>query len=329
MKNIKKQRALSFALLALLLAFALLFSGCDGFLSGDTGGGANDGTPTVQSEPIDVTLYGSSFTIPAYTDSPYTPINNNIPFFTEDEIVTECFEHYSPLDSLGRCGVVSACCGKATMPPEGDERGSISHVKPSGWVQGEYDSKLVDGRWLYNRSHLIGWQLTDEDDNAKNLITGTRYFNVEGMLRFENMVADYIRETGNLVMYRVTPVYIGDNLVANGVLMEAYSVHDGGEDLSFCVFCYNVQPGVLIDYKTGANMLDNGYNAFPEEEEKGDGGTQDSADETYILNTSSKKIHKPSCSSVADMSEANKSEHKGSIDGLLDDGYTTCGSCFR
>lgn len=188
--------------------------------------------------------------VPAYSGQAYVVINGGKPYFEEDEITTESYEHYGELDSLGRCTVTMACIGKDIMPTQ--ERGDISSVKPTGWVQNFYDH--VEGKALYNRAHLIGFQLTGENANRQNLITGTRYFNVEGMLPFENMVADYLREFPHRhVMYRVTPVYQGDNLVAGGVLMEAWSVEDGGEGVCFCVFAYNVQPGVVIDYKTGEN----------------------------------------------------------------------------
>lgn len=188
--------------------------------------------------------------IPEYEDQPYVEINANEPFFTEDEITTEVFEKYSPLDKLGRCGVAYANICMELMPTE--KRGEISKVKPSGWHNKPYD--FVDGRYVYNRCHLIGHQLAGEDANERNLITGTRYFNVEGMLPFENMVADYIRENPkNHLLYRVTPIYNGNNLVADGVLMEAFSVEDNGEGVKFCVFCYNVQPGVYINYATGEN----------------------------------------------------------------------------
>ena len=186
-------------------------------------------------------------TIPEYSSSPYVEINNNVPYFTEEDYTNEPFEKYSDLDENGRCGVAYANICKETMPPDGDERGSISSVKPTGWVQNEYD-----GEYLYNRCHLIGYQLSDEDANKENLITGTRYLNVEGMLPFENKVADYIKEnSNNHVLYRVTPVFDGDNLLATGVEMEAYSVEDQGQGVCFNVFVYNVQPGVMIDYATG------------------------------------------------------------------------------
>lgn len=188
--------------------------------------------------------------IPEYTGEIYVEINNNKPYFEESEYTKESFEKYSNLDELGRCGVAYANISKETMPPEGDERGSISSVKPTGWEQVKYD-----GEYLYNRCHLIGYQLSDEDANELNLITGTRYFNVNGMLPFENKVADYIKENeNNHVLYRVTPIFEGENLLAKGVEMEAYSVEDNGQGVCFNVFVYNVEPGVTIDYLTGKSV---------------------------------------------------------------------------
>ncbi len=190
--------------------------------------------------------------VPAFSGEPYVVIDDNQPHF--DETNTDSFESYSELDALGRCGTAYANIGSDLMPTE--ERESISNVKPSGWVNREYDADLVDGRYLYNRCHLIGYQLTGENANEKNLITGTRYLNVEGMLPFENMVADYIKETDNHVLYRVTPIFEGDNLVASGVHMEALSVEDDGEGICFNIYAYNNQPGITIDYATGENWLD-------------------------------------------------------------------------
>ncbi len=189
-----------------------------------------------------------SYEVPAYTDSPYVEINGNIPFFTEEDLSTESFESYSELDFLGRCGMAFANIGQDLMPTE--ERGQIGSVKPSGWHTVKYPDLIAD-LYLYNRCHLIGYQLSGENANEKNLITGTRYMNIEGMLPFENQVGDYVRKTGNHVLYRVTPKFTDDNLVADGVLMEAYSVEDDGVGVSFCVFVYNVQPGIVIDYATG------------------------------------------------------------------------------
>lgn len=189
--------------------------------------------------------------IPEYNGEPYIAINGNVPFFEDTEVTATSFEEYSDLDNLGRCGVAMASVGQDIMPTE--ERGSIGQIKPAGWHTVKYD--CVDGKYLYNRCHLLGYQLTGENANERNLITGTRYLNVDGMLPFENMVADYVMETGNHVMYRVTPIYTGNNLVADGVLMEGYSVEDQGEGITFCVYVYNVQPGVRIDYATGDSSL--------------------------------------------------------------------------
>ncbi|MBR6551873.1 MAG: DNA/RNA non-specific endonuclease [Clostridia bacterium] len=195
----------------------------------------------------------SSSDIPTYSGNAYVAINNNQPNFSSKELTTSAYEHYSNLDGLGRCGVAIASCGKEIMPKDGEQRKSISNIKPTGWVQAQYD--CVSGKYLYNRCHLIGWQLSAENANNKNLITGTKYLNTSGMLPFENMVADYIDETNNHVAYRVTPVYKGNNLVASGVQIEAYSIEDNGDGICFNVFCYNVQPGVTIDYLTGASYL--------------------------------------------------------------------------
>ena len=188
--------------------------------------------------------------IPEYTNSPYVEINNNIPSFTKEDYTTKPFETYSDLDNLGRCGIAYANICTEIMPAQGEKRTEISMVKPSGWKNAKYEG-IVEGNYLYNRCHLIGYQLAGENANEKNLITGTRYFNVTGMLPFENMVADYVKETNNHVYYRVTPIFEENNLVASGVLMEAKSVEDNGEGILFNVYCYNVQPGIQINYATG------------------------------------------------------------------------------
>lgn len=185
-------------------------------------------------------------------ETTFVAINNNVPTFTEEEKAkarSGSFEYYSELDSLGRVGIAHANLGKETMPQKGEKRGAIGRVKPSGWQSLKFES--VDGKYLYNRSHLIGWQLSAENDNEKNLATGTRFFNVDGMLPFENLVADYIKNTGNHVLYRVTPIFEGDELVMRGLQMEAYSVEDDGAGVSYNVFVYNAQPGIYIDYLTG------------------------------------------------------------------------------
>ena len=276
--------------------------------------------------------------IPEYTDSPYVAVNGNVPYFTEDDLTAVSFERYSDLDSLGRCGVAYASVSTDTMPTE--KRGSIGEVKPTGWINAKYD--FVDGKYLYNRCHLIGYQLTAENANEKNLITGTRYLNVQGMLPFENMTADYVKETKNHVLYRVTPVFKGDNLVADGVLMEAESVEDKGEGVEFCVFVYNVQPRVTIDYATGDSWLDeNGTGSQKAEKEtKTVAETETQAEKqtqapavpakqtsTYILNTNSKKFHKPGCSAVSQMKESNKAEFTGTRDEVIAKGYDPCKKC--
>lgn len=185
--------------------------------------------------------------IPEYSGNPYVELNGNVPYFTDEELSTTAFELYSELDSLGRCGACYANICKEIMPTE--ERGSIGMMKPTGWHTVKYD--CITDRYLYNRCHLIGYQLAGENANEKNLITGTRYLNVDGMLPFENEVADYVDETDNHVLYRVTPVFSDDNLVASGVIIEAKSVEDKGAGVQFNVYCYNVQPGISIDYIDG------------------------------------------------------------------------------
>lgn len=198
--------------------------------------------------------YSSEITFPAYGGQPYIEVNGNVPFFTSEEKVTETFEIYSKLDDYGRCGVAYANLSKETMPT--GERGEIAMVKPSGWHTVKYPD-VIEDLYLYNRCHLIAWCLSGENANEQNLITGTRYLNIEGMLPFENEVAEYVKETNQHVLYRVTPIFTDDNLIADGVLMEAYSVEDSGKGVSFCVFVYNVQPGIEIDYKTGESRLRN------------------------------------------------------------------------
>ena len=266
---------------------------------------------TQQTSSSSVTTMES---IPEYSGEPYIVLNNNEPDFDEEYFTTESFETYSDLDSLGRCGVAFANVGKDIMPTE--ERGSISQVKPTAWHSVKYD--CVDGKHLYNRCHLIGFQLTGENANEKNLITGTRYLNVVGMLPFENMVADYVKETNNHVLYRVTPVFEGDNLLAKGVQIEAESVEDNGEDILFNVFCYNNQPGIVLDYKTGESKQ-----ATAEDD---DFSVNDDTVK-YILNTNSKKFHELDCSSVSTMKKDSKQEFVGTKKQLEAQGYTPCGIC--
>ena len=278
--------------------------------------------------------------IPAYSGSAYVAINGNTPYFTSSDYTTTAYEEYSPLDNWGRCGVATACVGLETMPTE--DRGSIGQVKPSGWHTVRYDG-IVDGNYLYNRCHLIGYQLTAENANTMNLITGTRYLNIEGMLPFENMVADYVKETGNHVLYRVTPVFEGNNLVASGILMEASSVEDKGASISYCVYAYNVQPGVQIDYATGDSWADGSVQPDLSGSSSSSSSTSSSAAAgaaatttqqpqqstpvtgNYILNENTKKFHYPDCHSVNQMK--NPIAYDGSRDDLIFQGYEPCKNC--
>lgn len=268
-------------------------------------------------------------------------VNGNVPYFTVDELAYASsnpgYESYPALDSLGRCGAAIACLGTETMPAEGEERGSIGMVKPSGWHTVKYDS--VEGKYLYNRCHLIGWQLSDENANERNLVTGTRYMNVDGMLKWEDDVAQYIRSTGNHVLYRCTPVFQGDELVCRGVLIEAQSIEDAGAGVKFAVWCYNAQPGIHIDYATGDSRQ---MQALPAASDSAgadaSAASQDSAPsqaessnaaqtQSYVLNTNTKKFHKPSCSSVSKMSAKNRSDVEDTRDDLIAQGYSPCGNC--
>lgn len=272
------------------------------------------------------TLSFSLEDVPAYSGDPYVVLDGNEPAFSqEDRTSTTSFESYSPLDALGRCGTAYANVGTDLMPTE--DRGDIGQVKPTGWHTVKYD--CVDGKYLYNRCHLIGYQLTGENANEENLITGTRYLNVEGMLPFEDLVADYVQETDNHVLYRVTPVFEGDNLVASGVQMEGWSVEDEGEGVCFNVYVYNVQPGVTIDYATGESALasDVPESGTANTETAGEDSAQEQEETTYILNTSSRKFHLPNCSSVSSMKEENKSTYTGSREDLIAQGYEPCGQC--
>ncbi len=317
------------SLIALLLVLCMSFIGCD-FLATETSSSSEQSSTSsaeVGSGTID--------NIPAYSGNVYVHINGGVPNFTADEITTTAYEFYSELDSLGRCGYAEACIGKEIMPTE--DRGSISSVYPSGWKQAQYD--CVEGKYLYNRCHLIGFQLTGENANNKNLITGTRYLNNEGMLLFENQVADYIKETNNHVMYRVTPLYAGNNLVASGVQVEAYSVEDEGDGISFNVYFYNVQPMIYINYATGESRLAQGdeiispqpdasssENASSEQETQST-STVNGEEKDYVLNTNTKKFHLPTCSSATEMSQANRQDRHDTRENIIADGYEACGKC--
>ena len=274
----------------------------------------------------------STTNIPAYSGKPYITINNNIPYFTNSDLTTKSYEYYSNLDSLGRCGVAVANIGKDIMPT--GERDSIGSIKPTGWHTVKYDN--VSGKYLYNRCHLIGYQLSGENANEKNLITGTRYLNVEGMLPFENMVDDYIEETNNHVLYRVTPVFEGNNLLASGVIIEAKSVEDNGAGILFNVYCYNVQPDITINYATGESKFGVPTTTIqiveqpkeePTQKPESTESVQDTNTNTYILNKNTKKFHYSSCGSASRISEKNKGTYTGARDELISQGYSPCGNC--
>lgn len=280
--------------------------------------------------------------VPAFEGNPYVYVNDGEPTFTDEQRAAEPgHEHYGELDELGRCTTAFAVVGPETQPTE--KRGSIGEVRPSGWQMAKYD--FVEGKYLFNRCHLLGYQLTGENANPQNLITGTRYLNIQGMLPFENAVADYVDATGNHVLMAVTPIFEGDELVARGVHMMAESVEDGGEGVAFNVFCYNVQPGVVIDYGTGESMLEEEATPLPDVSgaEKApatasDGGGEASekgATETdegkgvavYVLNTNSKRFHRPDCSSVGQMSAKNREDVEDTRESLIANGYDPCKRC--
>ena len=299
--NMRKRNHYPVAVLLLLLA--LLFGGCSYVQSGlDT-----------QAVQENTQKSYESTDIPAYAGNSFVILDDNKPAFSkQDRERTDAFETYSDLDELGRCGVAYANICKELMPTE--ERGAIGMVKPTGWHTVKYDN--VEGKYLYNRCHLIGYQLAGENANEKNLITGTRYLNVTGMLQFEDQVADYVKETDHHVLYRVTPVFEEDNLVATGVEMEAYSVEDKGEGVSFHVFVYNVQPGIVIDYATGESWPDDSKTT----ENTGKG-------QNYVLNTNTHKFHTQNCESVRDIADSNKEVYTGYREDLINMGYEPCKRC--
>lgn len=280
----------------ILVALIVLLSACGVYSSYD-----------LSSTPAGVITVD---TVPPFSGKPYIEIENNKPDFSAADLQDSPYEYFSPLDYLGRCGEVRAMLSPVLMPTE--ERGEIGQVKPSGWHTVKYDA--VDGKYLYNRCHLIGFQLSGENANKRNLITGTRYMNVDGMLPFENLVADYIKETGNRVLYRVTPIYDGENLLARGVQIEAQSVED--DTVCFNVYVYNSQPGIEINYATGESRL-----ASAQDEATTPTG------KTYVLNTNSKKYHLPECSGAKSISAQNRESFIGNKAALENKGYSACKQC--
>ena len=322
-----------------LLAIATIFTGCastdlsgtegTGYaagaeVAGEDSSGALDSKDKVdgpQEDLVNNNSYVSLDAIPAYDGRAYVAVNNNEPFFTDSDMTTTAFENYSDLDSLGRCGVAYANICKDIMPTE--ERGKIGMIKPSGWHTVKYD--VIKDRYLYNRCHLIGYQLAGENANPKNLITGTRYLNVEGMLPFENLVADYVNNTGNHVLYRVTPMFSGSNLVANGVLIEAKSVEDNGGGILFNVYCYNVQPGVGINYENGDSWLEGttGSASSGSDSSAVENSAADSSNsETMVhITATGKKYHRAGCRTL------KKSDTEVTLDEAKSMGLSPCGIC--
>lgn len=286
--------------LSIVLSF-LLLAGCS----------ADTSTTTSKSYDID--------SIPEYSGDLYVHLNDNEPTFTDDEIqeAKSEFKEFSELDSLGRCGTARGSLSIDTMPQDNEERGNISEIKPTGWHTIQYD--FVDGKSLYNRCHLLAWKLSDENANPENLITGTRTFNAVGMLQFENEVIEYIEETQDRVLYEVTPVFEDDNLVATGVQMQACSVSDHCESISYNVFIYNVEDGVEIDYATGDAHLTQEASASYEDQEE----------QEYVLNTRSKKIHLPDCEGAENMSKYNRKEVTDTLLSLEEQGYSPDYYCIH
>ena len=336
-----------------LASISLLFTGCDNSSSsvketkttnttvssvivteGKTSESSNkavsDTTAAKQTTTTTAEQKKTVFEIPKYEGKDYIVINNDNPYFEQSEITTKAYEDYPPLDSLGRCKTCTACLGKELMPTE--ERGSIGMIKPSGWQLSKYD--FVDGKYLFNRCHLIGFQLAGENANERNLITGTRHMNIGRMLDLENKTASYIKSTGNHVMYRVTPCFEGNNLVATGVLMEGLSVEDNGAGIKFCNFVFNIQPNVNINYADGTNSLISAPTTTTAAQTiktttqaTQNAQSSQSASRQFILNTNTKKYHELSCSSVKDIKEKNKGTYTGTEEELKNMGYSPCKKC--
>lgn len=334
-----------------VLAAMLLFAGCSGgaqegqaetasaaavqagtaVAAAETGSGSQESGATFQRPmafvEASIPSWNGADAIPLSADGPWTAVNGNVPYFTEEDMAQGVFESYSDLDSLGRCGQAYALVCEELMPTE--KRESIGMVKPSGWHTVKYPG-IISDLYLYNRCHLIGFQLAGENANEKNLVTGTRYLNVTGMLPFEDEVADHVHETGHHVLYRVTPLFIGDEPVCRGVEMEALCTEDkgvtDGGGVEFHVFAYNVQPGIGIDYATGESWALDGGNAAETAAETVPAQTAEGAME-YALNISSMKFHYPDCTGVAKANPDNIRLWTATRDELIEDGYSPCGIC--
>lgn len=314
MRRIKK------SVVALWMGFSIFLTGCSIQNVIEESGQVESKLQQQNTSQKDVITLDN---IPEFSGQAYIELNGNKPDFTEEEDTTEPFEIYSDLDEYGRCGVAYANICKEIMPTE--KRGKIGMIKPAGWHTVKYD--IVDGKYLYNRCHLIGYQLAGENANEKNLITGTRYLNIEGMLDFENQIADYVEETENHVLYRVTPIYEGKNLLARGVEMEAYSVEDQGEGISFHVFAYNSQPGISINYENGESALGETSSLDENKNQRNQSEASDKGEQRYIINKNTNKFHLSDCSSIKSTKGKNKKEFYGTREEAIANGYSPCGRC--
>ncbi|MDD6154247.1 MAG: DNA/RNA non-specific endonuclease [Eubacteriales bacterium] len=335
--KVKYIKKLSAVILALALTASVGLTGCgeadsgsgssgskttaEESKSGSSGTQSNKSSGSSSSKAAAAGL-SSVYRVKNYDGSPYKAVRGNKPNFKKSELKAKSVEKYGRLDSLGRCQTCFAIVSRSTMPTE--KRGSIGSVKPTGWQITKYS--FVDGRYLYNRCHLIAYQLTAENANERNLITGTRYMNVDGMLPFENMVADYVKETGNHVAYKVTPIFRGDDLVAQGVHMMAQSVEDKGRGISYNIFCYNVQPGVTIDYKTGKNHLAKKSSSSVKNNSSKSSGSS-SAKVKYVINKNTGVFHLPTCSSVSQMKKSNRKYVTATRKSMIASGYDPCSVC--
>ena len=335
-------------ILSLLLALVLLLCLCP--VPARAEGAVSD-------EPVDVSTLTAE-DVPAYDGSDYILINDNVPDFYLWQLTTEAYVSFSAFDELERTGAGMACLGPETLCDE-ERAGVDGSIRPSGWHTVRYDD-LIEDHYLYNRSHVIGHRLCGDISTPENLFTGTRFLNNSVMKHFEILVIRHIENTQNHVLYRVTPIYRGDDLVATGVQMEAWSVEDGGEGICFNVFVYNVQPGILIDYSDGSSERDPDYvppetadddellfffemgsisapvpgRSLPGEgsEEARDATSDDAAGgkdftPNYIVNINTKVFHYPDCTSVRDMKEKNKLGYYGTREDAINDGYHPCGIC--
>lgn len=300
-------------LLSLIMVLCIMFSvaGCVDVESGNKSWGQNESITEININQL-----------PEFSGKPYVVVNDNMPGFSQEDLTDESFYYLSNLDRLGRCGACYGVFGPETIA-RGD-RGSIGMVKPSGWQTARYD--CVEGNYLYNRSHLLMWKMSGILDDERNLITGTRFMNVDGMLPFEEMVVDYIYETDNHVMYRVTPIFVKNELVARGVQMEAMSVEDNGADICFNIYVYNNQPGVVIDYATGKSWRDRGQS---QDKDKNQQDSSNVSKSTYVLNVNSKKYHTEDCNGVKSMNKENRKTYRGSAADLEKQGYEPCGNCIE